>query len=162
MRDFGVKTTIDQSQLQRNLNYLHFAGCPCPKYQRAKVPFAHHHRYKPRYHAIKFKNKELVFVFRHFEWLDDYKVKLTPDWTRRGRRSVVVNCVTAQIEWGNHYGLGPPSDPNGILMHGLPKLWDSVGEHFVLGTKFSALEYFSQPKEQEYRDEYSSDFGDDE
>jgi hypothetical protein len=161
-RMLGISQLVDQSQLQRNINYVHFSGCPCPKYQRAKVPFAHHHRYKPRYHAIKFKNKELVFVFHSFEWLDDYHVKLTPDWTRRGRRSVIVNCVTAQIEWGNHYGLGPPSDPFGILRGGLPKCWDSVGEHFVLGTEFLPVEHFPQRKEQEYRDEYTSDFGDDE
>lgn len=159
MRDFGVKTTIDQSQLQRNLNYLHFAGCPCPKYRRAKVPVAHHHRYKPRYHAIKFKNKELVFVFHKFEWLDDYHVRLTPHWTRSGRRrSVVVNCVTAQIEWGNHYSLGPMSDPMGIMRGGLPRTWDSVGEHFVLGVSFLEPESFVRRKDDsmDFKDEYTS------
>jgi hypothetical protein len=163
MRDFGVKTTIDRRQLLHNTNILFSAGVLSPRYQRAKVPVGHHHRYKPKFHAIKFKHKPLIFVFHSYEWLDDHHVRLTPQWNRSGRRSVIVNCVTAQLEYGNHYGLGPPSDPLGILMGGLPRVWDGVGEHFILGARFEDLEHFPQPKDDpmDFKDEYTSDFGDD-
>jgi hypothetical protein len=156
MRDVGLKTTIDRRQLLHNTNILLMAGVLCPRYKRLGVPVAHHPRYKVKFHSIKFKHKPVLFVFHSYEWLDDYHCKLTPHWTRHGRRSVIVNCVTAQLEYGNHYGLGPPSDPIGVLMGGLPKVWDSVSEHFVLGAEFLDVEHFPQPKEQEYRDEYTS------